>query len=158
MCRRPSRSLNSTVTALIRFSSVRYLSRSSWIFPGATCLVRWSLALRFSSSNSAYDRLRKSCSPFNFVSSRAVRPNVRLSETHTRRRNILTIDSLYGLYQKSDRVTGLQDAIQIFPDILRPRLAVRLEGPRAEVDAAPSVLPVRLAEAVGVGSRQRQRI
>src|SRR5215475_13367739 len=59
MCSRPSRSLNNTVTALMRFSSVRYLMRSSWILCGATRFLRCSLALRFSCSSSSYDRERK---------------------------------------------------------------------------------------------------
>src|SRR5579872_222934 len=62
MCRRPSRSLNITVTALIRFSSVRYLMRSSRILSSGTRLSRCSLACRFSSSSSPYESRRKSCS------------------------------------------------------------------------------------------------
>src|SRR6202161_1310899 len=59
MCKRPSRSLKSTVTALMRFSSVRYLMRSSWMVSAATRSRRCFLALRFSSSNSSYERDRK---------------------------------------------------------------------------------------------------
>src|SRR5712675_480007 len=59
MCSRPSRSLNNTVTALIRFSSVRYLSRSSWILWIATRFRRCSFACRFSSSSSSYESARK---------------------------------------------------------------------------------------------------
>src|SRR5450631_2237399 len=59
MCSRPSRSLNNTVTALIRFSSVRYRIRSSRIRSGAMRFLRCSFASRFSSSNSSYDSARK---------------------------------------------------------------------------------------------------
>src|SRR5712691_1828125 len=59
MCRRPSRSLKRTVSALMRFSSVRYLSRSSWILCGATRSRRCFLAFRFISSNSSYEIERK---------------------------------------------------------------------------------------------------
>src|ERR1700733_348836 len=60
MCSRPSRSENSTVTALIRLSSVRYLMRCSWILWAATRSVRCFLASRFSSSSSPYGSMRKS--------------------------------------------------------------------------------------------------
>src|SRR6185437_10892174 len=59
MCRRPSRSLNMTVTALMRLSSVKYLSRSSWILWAGTRFLRCSFASRLSSSNSSYERVRK---------------------------------------------------------------------------------------------------
>src|SRR5580658_5003549 len=59
MCSRPSRSLNSTVTALMRFSSVRYFSRCSWILCGATRSLRCCFDCRFSSSSSSYGRERK---------------------------------------------------------------------------------------------------
>src|SRR5215475_2464605 len=59
MCKRPSRSLNSTVTALMRFSSVKYLMRSSWTLCGATRFLRCSFAFRLSCSSSSYDRERK---------------------------------------------------------------------------------------------------
>src|SRR6266851_6780633 len=65
MCSRPSRSLKSTVTALMRFSSVRYLSRSSWILCTATRFLRCSFAFRFSCSNSSYERARKLRSSFD---------------------------------------------------------------------------------------------
>src|SRR5712692_8918065 len=60
MCRRPSRSLNSTVTAFMRFSSVRYLSRCSWILWAATRCLRCSFASRFNSSSSPYESIKKS--------------------------------------------------------------------------------------------------
>src|SRR6266404_1075879 len=59
MCKRPSRSLKSTVTALMRFSSVRYLMRSSCTLCGATRSCRCFLAFRLSSSSSSYGRARK---------------------------------------------------------------------------------------------------
>src|SRR5579872_2741644 len=59
MWSRPSRSLKSTVTALIRVSSVRYLIRSSWILCAATRLWRCSFAFRFNCSSSSYERARK---------------------------------------------------------------------------------------------------
>src|SRR5450432_2724073 len=59
MCSRPSRSLNNTVTALIRFSSVRYRIRSSRIRSGAMRFLRCSFASKFSSSNSSYDSAKK---------------------------------------------------------------------------------------------------
>src|SRR6266576_3395700 len=65
MCSRPSRSLKSTVTALMRFSSVRYLSRSSWTLCRATRFLRCSFAFRFSCSNSSYERARKLRSSFD---------------------------------------------------------------------------------------------
>src|ERR1041384_7771200 len=51
MCSRPSTSVKQTVTALIRFSSVRYLRRSSSTCASGVCLVRFSLASRFISSS-----------------------------------------------------------------------------------------------------------
>src|SRR5579862_4122406 len=59
MCSRPSRSLKSTVTALIRFSSVRYLIRSSRILSLETRFLRCSFASRFRSSSSSYVSARK---------------------------------------------------------------------------------------------------
>src|SRR5215468_3028072 len=59
MCSRPSRSLKRTVRALMRFSSVRYLIRSSRILSIETRFLRCSLALRLSSSSSSYERARK---------------------------------------------------------------------------------------------------
>src|SRR5579864_5003176 len=59
MCNRPSRSVKRTVRALTRFSSVRYLRRSSRILSSETRFLRCSLALRLSSSSSSYDRARK---------------------------------------------------------------------------------------------------
>src|SRR5580704_7533307 len=59
MCRRPSRSQNMTVTALMPFWSVRYFRRSSWILWGATRSLRCFFAFRLSSSNSSYDSSRK---------------------------------------------------------------------------------------------------
>src|SRR5579872_263607 len=60
MCRRPSRSVKSTVTALIRGSSVRYRRRSSCRSSIDTRLCRWRLAWRLSSSSSEYESIRKS--------------------------------------------------------------------------------------------------
>src|SRR5229473_1779556 len=91
MCNRPSRSLNSTVTALIRFSSVRYLSRCSLILSGATRFLRCSFASRFNSSSSSYDNARKfrssldNVSPF-FVDSRCRRPDLRDQSDYPPRR------------------------------------------------------------------------
>src|SRR5450631_2795401 len=59
MCKRPSRSLKSRVTALMPFSSERYLIRSSWILWAATRFLRCSFASRFNSSSSSYDSARK---------------------------------------------------------------------------------------------------
>src|SRR5580698_7077808 len=59
MCNRPSRSLKSTVSALMRFSSVRYLSRSSRMVSRETRFLRSSFALRLRSSSSSYDNARK---------------------------------------------------------------------------------------------------
>src|ERR1700690_3178907 len=59
MCSRPSRSLNNTVTALMRFSSVKYLSRCSRIMSAESRLLRCSFASRFSSSSSSYDSSKK---------------------------------------------------------------------------------------------------
>src|SRR5258708_20348553 len=59
MCKRPSRSLKRTVTALIGLSSVRDLIRSSWILWGATRFLRCSLAFKLSCSSSSYDNERK---------------------------------------------------------------------------------------------------
>src|SRR6185436_6077609 len=67
MWRRPSRSLKRTVTALIRFSSVRYLRRSSWILCAATRFFRCSLAFKFRDSNSSYESERKLRSSFDMV-------------------------------------------------------------------------------------------
>src|SRR6266849_8732023 len=65
MCKRPSRSLNNTVTALMRFSSVKYLRRSSCTFCGATRSRRCFLAFRFSSSSSSYGSAKKLRSSFD---------------------------------------------------------------------------------------------
>ena len=51
MWKRPSRSEKQTVTALIRFSSVRYFRRASSIVPRSTRSNRWRLASRFISSS-----------------------------------------------------------------------------------------------------------
>src|ERR1700759_356835 len=79
MCSRPSRSLNSTVTALMCFSSVRYFSRSSRMVSAGTRRLRWSLAAKLRSSSSEYDismklrsasdmlLLRESCSRQNLA-------------------------------------------------------------------------------------------
>src|SRR5947209_5203183 len=67
MCSRPSRSVNITVTALMRFSSVRYRNRSSWICAAGTRSLRCRLAVRFSSSSSPYESVRKSRSSVAIV-------------------------------------------------------------------------------------------
>src|ERR1700730_5927831 len=59
MCSRPSRSLNSTVTALMRFSSLKYLMRSSCTLCGATRSWRCFLAFKFNSSISSYGSAKK---------------------------------------------------------------------------------------------------
>src|SRR6266852_5233776 len=65
MCKRPSRSLNNTVTALMRFSSVKYLMRSSCTSCAATRSRRCFLAFRFSSSSSSYGSAKKLRSSFD---------------------------------------------------------------------------------------------
>src|SRR5882757_6638605 len=59
MCKRPSRSENSTVTALTPFWSVNHLTRSSWSLSTDTRFLRCSLAFKLSSSSSSYDNSRK---------------------------------------------------------------------------------------------------
>src|SRR6266849_1616442 len=65
MCSRPSRSLKSTVTALMRFSSIKYLMRSSCTLCAATRSRRCFLAFRFSSSSSSYGSAKKLRSSFD---------------------------------------------------------------------------------------------
>src|SRR6266404_1074668 len=67
MCSRPSRSLKSTVTALMRFSSVKYLMRSSCTLCAATRSRRCFLAFRLSSSSSSYGSAKKLRSSFNMT-------------------------------------------------------------------------------------------
>src|SRR5665647_423341 len=64
MWKRPSRSVKQTVTALIRFSSCRYFSRSSRMRSAGTRSSRWRLASRFISSSLSYGISRKSRSGF----------------------------------------------------------------------------------------------
>src|SRR5579862_6280060 len=99
MCNRPSRSLNSTVTALIRFSSVKYLIRCSLMFSAGIRFLRCSFASRFNSSSSSYDNARKFLSSLDNVSpflrwiadaaGRFARPNRLSASTQPRQSKVL---------------------------------------------------------------------
>src|SRR5579862_2886485 len=96
MCRRPSRSLNMTVTALMRFSSVRYFKRSSRTVSRGVRFSRAFFASRFNSSSSAYESVRKSCNPLKTQPPQNLGPKHQLSVVDGGRGNEFAIDCVYG--------------------------------------------------------------